>query len=109
MDLIMNDSLVALLRRRAEHQPERQAYTFLGDGETGELHLTYAQLDRQARAIASLLQQAGAAGERALLLYPPGIDYIAAFFGCLYAGVVAIPAYPPRLEQLHRSLPRLQA
>ena len=61
------------------------------------MHLSYAGLDERARAIAALLQEHGAAGERVLLLYPPGLDYIAAFFGCLYAGVVAVPAYPPRL------------
>jgi acyl-CoA synthetase (AMP-forming)/AMP-acid ligase II/acyl carrier protein len=63
-------------------------------------------LDRQARAIAATLQSLGWAGERALLLYPPGLDYIAAFFGCLYAGVIAVPAYPPRRN---RSLERVEA
>jgi len=67
---------------------------------------TYAQLDQRARAIASALQDLGAAGERALLLYPAGLDYIAAFFGCLYAGVVAVPTYPPRRNRLD---PRIQA
>src|SRR3712207_4385484 len=52
-----------------------------------------------SRAIASQLQALGAAGDRALLLYPPGLDYLAAFFGCLYAGVVAVPAYPPVLNR----------
>ena len=102
-------SFVELVRSRALDQPERRAYTFLLDGETNEAHLTYAALDRQARAIAALLQRAGVSGERALLLYPPGLDYIAAFFGCLYAGVVAVPTYPPRLAPNDRSLPRLRA
>ena len=60
--------------------------------------LTWGELDRRARAIAAALTEAGAAGERALLLYPPGLDYLAAFFGCLYAGTVAVPVYPPRLD-----------
>src|SRR5205807_1551124 len=81
-------------------------YTFLVDGEGEEVFLSYGELDRRARAIAARLQAAGAAGERVLLLYPPGLDYIAAFFGCLYAGAVAVPAYPPRLN---RNLSRLQA
>jgi acyl-CoA synthetase (AMP-forming)/AMP-acid ligase II/acyl carrier protein len=79
---------------------------FLADGDTIKGTLTYAELDHQARAIATVLQSRGLAGERALLLYPPGLDYIAAFFGCLYAGVVAVPTYPPRRN---RSGERLQA
>jgi amino acid adenylation domain-containing protein/thioester reductase-like protein len=63
-------------------------------------------LDQRARAIGSWLESFGATGERALLLYPPGLDYIASFFGCLYAGVTAVPAYPPRLN---RPVPRIQA
>jgi len=102
-------TIVDLLRWRACHQGERQAYTFLTDGERKEEHLTYQELDRQARAIGTLLQQAGLAGERALLLYPPGLGYIAAFFGCLYAGVTAVPAYPPQPTRLNRTLPRLEA
>ena len=89
-------NLVQLLRWRALHQPSKRAYTYLVDGEAQEAHLTYAELDRQARAIAAQLQSRGAKGERALLLFPPGLAYIAAFFGCLYAEVIAVPAYPPR-------------
>jgi acyl transferase domain-containing protein/acyl-CoA synthetase (AMP-forming)/AMP-acid ligase II/acyl carrier protein/SAM-dependent methyltransferase len=91
-------NLVTLLRDRAWCQPQAIAYTFLNDGESDEVHLTYAELDRCSRAIASRLQATlpHPLGERALLLYPPGLDYIKAFFGCLYAGVIAIPAYPPR-------------
>lgn len=98
-------TLVELLRHRALHQPDEIGFTFLRDGEHDEVSLTYAQLDQQARAIAAWLQQAGAAGERALLLYQPGLQYIAAFFGCLYAGVTAVPAFPPRPN---RPMPRLQ-
>jgi len=75
------------------------------DGGTKEIHLTYEELDRRARAIGALLQKQVTAGSRALLLYPPGLEYIAAFFGCLYAGVIAVPSYPPRLN---RPDPRLQ-
>lgn len=98
-------TLVELLDYRAQSQPNQTAYIFLQQGaETGKL--TYAQLAQQARAIAAYLQSIGAVGERALLLYPSGLDFITAFFGCLYAGVVAIPAYPPRPNQ---NLSRLQA
>jgi len=102
-------TLVELLRWRAQHQPDRQAYTFLVDGEMEEVHLTYQELDWQARAIGARLQSPEAVGERALLLYPPGLEYIAGFFGCLYAGSVAVPAYPPDPTRLNRTLPRLQA
>ena len=99
-------TLVDLLRGRALHQPDRRVYTFLADGEKEEAHLTYAELDRRARAIGAQLQSLGLFGERILLLYPPSLEYIAAFFGCLYAGGIAVPAYPPRLN---RPMPRLQA
>ena len=102
-------TLVDLLRAQAAHQPDKQVYIFLQDGELDEVRMTYAELDLRAQAIAALLQQQGAAGERVLLLYPPGLDYIAAFFGCLYAGAVAVPAYPPNPARLDRTLPRLQA
>jgi acyl-CoA synthetase (AMP-forming)/AMP-acid ligase II len=98
-------TLVDLTRQRAQTQTDDTAYTFLLDGEADTAKLTYAELDRRARAIAASLQQWNAAGERALLIYPPGLDYIAAFLGCLYAGVVAVPTYPPRLN---RPDPRLQ-
>ncbi|MBW4696834.1 MAG: fatty acyl-AMP ligase [Aphanocapsa lilacina HA4352-LM1] len=97
-------TLVAMLQRRAVQQPERLAFTFLADGETQQSNLTYGELDRRARAIAAHLQTFAAAGERAVLLYPTGLDYVAAFYGCLYAGVIAAPAYPPDPMQLEKSL-----
>jgi amino acid adenylation domain-containing protein/non-ribosomal peptide synthase protein (TIGR01720 family) len=99
-------TLVDLLRERALEQPARRAYTFLLDGEATEVGLSYGELDRQARAVAAGLRPLVEPGDRVLLLYPPGLDYIAAFFGCLYAGAVAVPAYPPRRN---RNLLRLQA
>ena len=89
-------SLVDLLQWRASHQPNQVAYRFLFDGGREPASLTYAQLGLQARAIAAALQRSGAKNDRALLLFPPGLDYISAWFGCLYASVVAVPAYPPR-------------
>src|SRR5262245_56635507 len=96
-------SLNELLQERATSAPECVAYRFLGDGETGESRITYGELDQRARAIAACLQNMGARGERALLLYPAGLSYIEAFFGCLYAGVIAVPAPLPR-----RNAQRLQ-
>ncbi len=63
---------------------------------------TAAELDRRARTIAAHLQQQGAVGKRALLLYPAGLDYVAAFLGCLYAGVVAVPSYPVHTKRSGR-------
>ncbi|MEH2128465.1 condensation domain-containing protein [Nostoc sp.] len=99
-------TVVELLRYRLVKQGNTEAFTFLYDGEAQGATLTYGELDRYSRAIASQLQILELTGERALLLYPPGIDYLPAFFGCLYAGVVAVPAYPPRNE---RNTPRILA
>ena len=99
-------TVVELLRYRSSRQAKQLSYTFLSDGETESDRLTYQELDRCSRAIASQLQSLGLSGERALLLYPPGLEYLAAFFGCLYAGVVAVPAYPPRNQ---RNTPRILA
>ncbi len=98
--------LVGLLRQRAETIGRQRAFTFLLDGEQQREYLTYSQLDARARSIAGYLQSRGLAGERALLLYPSGPEFIAAFFGCLYAGVVAVPAYPPRRN---RNLERIRS
>jgi len=99
-------TVVDRLRYRAIHQADKRAFTYLVDGEDDALDLSYGQLDRQARAIAAKLESLGMVGERALLLYPPGLEFIAAFFGCLYAGVVAVTAYPPRRN---RNMLRIQA
>src|SRR5215217_9274352 len=100
-------TLIDLLSWRATHQPGREAYTFLGDGEAEERSVNYRDMDRRARSVASRLQNMGVAtGERVLLLYPPGLEYVSAFLGCLYAGVIAVPAYPPRLS---RPISRLRA
>ena len=93
------DSWVELLRRRAEGQAERPAFSFVaGDGEIRD-SVTYGAMDRRARALGAWLQERGLAGERILLLYPPGLDFVTAFFGCLYGGALAVPAYPPRLRR----------
>lgn len=99
-------SLIDLLLWRALHEPDQPAYIFLSDKQDEEWSITYRELDRQAQAIAALLQRSSTVGERAILLFPPGLDYIAAFFGCLYAGIIAVPAYPPRLN---RASPRLES
>ncbi|MGB2711362.1 MAG: fatty acyl-AMP ligase [Conexibacter sp.] len=93
-------TLVELLRRRAQETPDAPAVTFLLDGERNEQCWSYSQLERRSRRVAARLQADGITpGARALLLYPPGLDYLAAFFGCLQSGVIAVPAYPPLLNR----------
>src|SRR5262247_235256 len=103
---VASSTLVDLLRWRAEERGEQRLYTFLGDGEEETAVLTFAELDSRARILGAQLQSMNAQGERVLLLYPPSMDFIVAFFGCLYAGAVAVPAYPPRQN---RNLLRLQS
>jgi amino acid adenylation domain-containing protein/non-ribosomal peptide synthase protein (TIGR01720 family) len=93
------ENLVALAGERARRQPAATAYLFLANGEEEQGALSYGELDLRARAIAGRLQDLAAPGRRALLLYPPGLAYIEAFFGCLYAGLVAVPAHPPSRRQ----------
>ncbi len=89
--------LVDSLEYWGKERPDQVAYTFLVDGEEDELQITYAELRDSARAIAAQLQESGPVkGERVLLLYPPGMEFIKGFLGCLFAGAIAVPAYPPR-------------
>ena len=92
-------TFVDVVRGRAVEQSEQRAFSFLSDGDQDELTLTYAELDARARAIAALLQAHGSLGDRALLVYPPGLDFVAALLGCLYAGWVAVPVAPPAARQ----------
>jgi 8-amino-7-oxononanoate synthase len=98
--------MIRMLRRHTEERPDQLAFVYLLDGQSEHAALTYAQFDKRARAIAARLQGMGLAGQRVLLVYPPGLDFITAFFGCLYAGCVAVPTYPPRR---HRILDRFNA
>jgi 8-amino-7-oxononanoate synthase len=99
-------TIVDLLRQRAAYRPHDRAFTFLVDGENEELSITYGELDRKARAVGGWLLDRGMVGKRVLLLYPSGLDFIAAFLGCLYGGAIAVPAYPPRKN---RSVERIEA
>ncbi len=100
---IAANTMSDVLAQQAAEDPTRTAYLFLDDRE-GAVEMSYGELDRRARVIAARLQLELKQGDRALLVYPPGLDFIAAFFGCLYAGVVAVPATYPKPR---RPLPRL--
>jgi acyl transferase domain-containing protein/acyl-CoA synthetase (AMP-forming)/AMP-acid ligase II/acyl carrier protein len=100
-------TLVDLLTQRAARRGDNLAFTFSRDGDEHEIsQVTYRELDRRARHIAADLQSQGATGKRVLVLCPPGLDFIASFFGCLYAGAIAIPVHPPMREHL---LPRVES
>ena len=100
-------TIVDLLRWRAEHQPDGVGYTFLSDGEDDAYDLTWGELDQRARAVAQWLQQRTQPGDRVLLMFEEGHDYLYAFFGCMYAGALAVAVHPPDPRKLHRTLPRL--
>lgn len=97
-------SLVDVLRAYALSHPDSIPFTYLADGEQEEQDLTYAEFDQKSRKIAASLQAHQLEGERVLLLFPQGLEYLIALFGCFYAGVIAVPAYPPRNN---RNLQRL--
>jgi acyl-CoA synthetase (AMP-forming)/AMP-acid ligase II/1-acyl-sn-glycerol-3-phosphate acyltransferase/acyl carrier protein len=97
-------TLVDLLRRRAAESPAATGYVFLLDGEEKEARLALGDLDRAARAIGARLQEMGMAGSLVVILEPPGLDFITALFGCLYAGAIAVPLFPPDSERTGRRL-----
>src|SRR5262245_25027456 len=98
----MLPTIVDTLRSRAAMHPDRCAITFLGDGGQPEDSLTYAGLDREARSVAAWLQYHALTGERVLLPFPHAREFLPAFLGCLYAGGVAVPLFPPRRRHAHR-------
>jgi acyl-CoA synthetase (AMP-forming)/AMP-acid ligase II len=102
-------SFVALLRHRATDHPRQTGFLFLRENNPeNDLDLfSYGQLDEKARAIAAALQQSGEPGQRILLLHQPGSEFVAAFYGCLYAGAIAVTTYPPHRGRLKQSLPKI--
>jgi acyl-CoA synthetase (AMP-forming)/AMP-acid ligase II len=92
-------TFVDVVRHRAATQPDQLAYTFLKGGEAEEDAITYGELHQRVRCIAAFLQSQLVLGERVLLAYQPGLDFVLAFLACLYAGMVPVPAYPPRRNQ----------
>lgn len=99
-------NLVDLLQYRAVIQPDLKLYTYLTDGEEQAVSITASELSKRAMAVAAAMNREGKRHVAALLLYPPGIDFVVGFMGCLFAGVIAIPAYPPHFR---RPTPRLDS
>eukprot|EP00760_Papus_ankaliazontas_P008573 PhM_4_TR13889/c1_g1_i3/m.56503 len=102
-------SMFDVLRFRASKPSlaSKKAFVYLQSGETETVSLTYAELDMRARAVAAELQKTTKEGDRAVLLYAQTLDFVVAFFGCIYAGVIAVPSYPPHPARMNRLLPRL--
>lgn len=94
--MVNKSTIVDVLLDQSKNQPHQTAYTFLADGEHESGSITYQNLDFQARAIAVQLLTKVKPGDRALLIYPytSGLEFIASFLGCLYAGVIAVTDYP---------------
>ncbi len=102
-------SMVEALRAWADRTPDALAFSWLTDGVEDGPRVSYAELDREARAVAVALRDAVEPGDRALLVFAPGLEFVAGFFGCLYAGLVPVPVYPPRLDRLAQGWQALAA
>ena len=105
----MSENILDILARRAHQQNEATAYTFLTDGSIPSVRMTFGQLDVAARAIGARLLERTLPGDRALLVYEAGLDFVSALLGCFYAGVVAVPMPAPEASRLQGSIPRLNA
>ena len=99
-------TLIDCVRTWNEQEPDRLAFSYLLDGEMDESRYTFGELDQVSRSIGAYLVERGMQGKRLLLCYPPGPEFVLAFFGCQYAGATAIPAYPPRRN---RNTARIEA
>ncbi len=100
-------NFVEILRERAQRTPDRRAYLTLMDGDSEEAPMTYAELDAKARDVASVLQSYARVGDRAILLFATGPEFLISFFACFYAGVVAVPVFPPHPARMERSVEKL--
>lgn len=107
-DSVASMSFGAALAYRAEEMPEERAFTLIEHGEDDQT-VNFRELHQQAQDVAALLLEKVPADGRALLLFPPGLDYVRALYGCFQAGIVAVSAPPPQPNRLHRTLPRLEA
>jgi len=107
IDPVDVQTVTDLIRLRESETPDRGACFFSKDGLEVTDHLSYRELAVRARAIAAVLQERLAPGDRALLIYPPGLEFVCAFLGCLHAGVIAVPVNPPRGHDVDPRLRRV--
>ncbi|ASU84180.1 hypothetical protein CDO52_16525 [Nocardiopsis gilva YIM 90087] len=106
--MLASTTLYDLCRNRAETRPETTAFGFLSEGDI-TADITYQGLDAAARVIAAGLRPLAQPGDRALLLYEPGLDFITAFYGCLYAGLIPAPVPPPNTRKTGQAVARIAA
>ncbi|MEM1007468.1 MAG: AMP-binding protein [Myxococcota bacterium] len=105
---IHGQTIVEIAQWRAQVDPDRIAWRMLREGQDVG-HLCFAELDQRARQVGSALQQLGVYGERVALLYPTSLDFVVAFFGCLYAGAIAVPLAPPNGTNLSNALAKFDS
>lgn len=98
-----DNSIVDALRLHAEKTPDRRAFAFLSDSGKEAASLTFAELDRRAGQLAARLSQVTQPGDRVLLAFPPGLGFVVAFLGCLYAKVIAVSTVMPRRNKVRDS------
>lgn len=103
------ETIVSILEKHAKHQPNKTAFTYLIDGERQQQSITYIQLVTQAKQFATQLLVKHQLGDRALLLFQPGLDYIRALIACFFAGITPIPAYPPGNKHYRHRLQSIAA
>ncbi len=109
MPILVRETLVDVVQDRAVTLGDEVFLRYLVSGDvSGPIdHLSYAELARRAKAVGAALQAQGEVGDRALLLFPSGLEFVTAFFGCLFAGIIPVPAYPPDLAKPERGLAKL--
>ena len=94
---------IDVIKNRVKANPGHVVFRFLSDGINENESLTYQQLETRSKALGAAVQKLAVKGERVLLLFPPGLSYVASLFACFYSGMIAVPAYPPRRNRsLHR-------
>jgi acyl-CoA synthetase (AMP-forming)/AMP-acid ligase II/acyl carrier protein len=97
------NTYIDVIKKRVKATPEHVVFRFLNDGINENESLSYRQLETRSKAMGAAMQEFAQKGERVLLLFPPGLSYVASLFGCFYSGMIAVPAYPPRRNRsLHR-------
>ncbi len=97
-----NKTFIDILYEHGRNHPDKPAYIFLLDGENREIRITYKQLIVKAKMLAHQLGEYTGKGDRVILFYPPGLEYIIAFYACMFQGLIAVPAYPPELRNVNR-------
>ncbi len=102
-------SIVEMVGWRMLKHPDRTAFVYLPDGEREGAKMSFREVEAATRAAAAVLQQHGSKGDRVLLVYAPDLNFVIGFLACLYAGMVAVPVYPPDPTRMHKTLPRFRA